>query len=85
MVNYLKSQDGKRFKAEVLEVYPTEGKAAVMFSWRGQGTRIECVSLYLGPDAKPLTVGMRGWATYHIGVNGSVWGFEPFKNEDANE
>lgn len=66
-----------KFRAEVIETYPSDGKAAVRFSWRGRD-RVECVRLYLGSDAIPLTVGMRGWASFHLTPNMGIWGFSPF-------
>jgi hypothetical protein len=71
-------EKAKRFRAEVIEVYPGEGKAAVRFKWRGR-ERIECVKLYLGPECFALTVGMKGWAAYHMTPSMGLWGFEPLK------
>lgn len=69
----------KKYKAEVIETYPSEGRAAVRFSYNGHD-RIECVRLYIGPSAFQLTVGMKGWASYHITPSMGIWGFEPFKS-----
>ena len=66
-----------KFKAEVIETYPAEGKAAVRFSWRNRD-RVECVKMFNGPDCHELLVGMKGWASYHLSVNVGVWGFVPF-------
>jgi hypothetical protein len=72
---------GQKHRAEVIEVYRAEGKAAVRFSWRGR-ERVECVSLYLGPDCSELSVGMRGWVIYTMTARLGLWGFEPFKAQD---
>lgn len=70
--------DNRRYKSEVIEVYPSEGKAAVKFSWRNR-ERVECVRMYIGVNATPLEVGMRGWMRFTYLNNIGVWGFEPFK------
>lgn len=72
-----------KHRGEVIEAYPQEGKAAVRFSWRGRD-RFECVPLYIGPDAKELTIGMRGWATYSITASTGLWSFEPFKYQKSD-
>lgn len=66
------------FKGQVIEVYPSEGKAAVRFSWRGR-ERVECVRLAVGPEAAALEVGERGWITYTTTTSCGLWGFTPFK------
>lgn len=72
----------RRFKGEVIEIYPGEGKAAVRFSFRGQD-RVETVKRFVGPDALELKVGMKGWASYVVSENWTgVWGFEPFKDAE---
>lgn len=70
----------QKHRAEVIEIYPSEGRAAVRFQWRGR-ERVECVSLSLGPSGNQLTVGMRGWMSFHLTPSMGIWGFEPFKNE----
>jgi hypothetical protein len=69
-----------KHRAEVIEVYPEQGQAAVRFSWRGKD-RVECVKSFIGPDSIPLTVGMKGWLTYHLSNRCGIWGFEPFKSQ----
>jgi len=75
----------KKHHAEVIEVYPEEGRAAIRFSWRGR-ERVETCSLYLGPDCVCLEVGMKGWATYTMTPSCGLWGFslyaggQPSKN-----
>lgn len=72
----------KKHRAEVIEVYKSEGKAAVKFSYNGHD-RVECVKLYIGRDCLELTVGMKGWAAYAFLNNMGLWGFEPFKKSEA--
>jgi hypothetical protein len=69
-----------KHRAEVIEVYENEGKAAVRFSLRGR-ERVECVSLYLGPSGEKLVVGMKGWTTYTVTPNMGIWGFTPSKKQ----
>jgi hypothetical protein len=71
-----------KHRAEVIEVYKAEGKAAVKFSYNGR-ERVECVKLYIGPDCLELSVGMRGWITYTLTPSMGVWGFEPFKKQEV--
>lgn len=70
----------KKHRAEVLEIYPSEGKAAIRFSYRNR-QRIESIKLYMGSDCKSLVIGMKGWATYIVSSNMGIWGFTPFKTE----
>lgn len=72
----------KKHRAEVIETYPNEGKAAVRFSFNGHD-RVECVSLYMNVACDQLKVGMKGWATYHMTPNCGIWGFQPFKKAVA--
>ena len=70
-----------RHRAEVIEVYPDEGKAALRFQCRGK-ERVECVPLYQGPDAVALSVGDKGWATYTMSNRCGFWGFATYKGGD---
>lgn len=71
-----------RHRAEVIETYPSEGRAAVRFKWRGRD-RVECVRLSLGPSGGELAVGQKGYAEYWVNVNMGFWGFSPFKKGGA--
>lgn len=72
----------KKFRAEVIETYPAEGKAAVRFSWRGR-ERVECVPLRINNDGDMLNVGTKGWASYWVVGQTGAWGFAPFKKAGA--
>ena len=63
-------------RAHVIEVYPSEGKAAIKFRLRGKD-RIECVPLHTDNNGGVLVVGQKGNAQYHITPSMGVWGFEP--------
>ena len=65
-------------KGEVIEIYRNGAEAAVRF----KSGRVECV-LRAGMQSD-FYVGQRGWTTYHLTVNGSRWGFEPFKNQGVS-
>ena len=64
-----------KHRAEVIEVYENEGKAAVRF----ESGRIECV-IRRGM-AGEFKMGMRGMVDYVPSLNGYEWAFTPFKNQ----
>lgn len=70
----------EKHRGKVIEVYPTEARAAVSFKWRGR-ERVETVPLYVGVEATKLEVGQTGWMTYNITPSCGLWGFSPFKTE----
>jgi hypothetical protein len=75
---FRRDEQMSKHRAEVIEVYKSEGKAAIRFSWRGR-ERVECVRIYVGVECRELAVGMKGWAIYTMTPSCGLWGFEPFK------
>jgi hypothetical protein len=67
----------KKHRAEVIEIYPNEGKAAVRFRFRNRD-RIECVS---ARREYQLKVGDKGTAYYVSTASFGEWCFAPLESE----